>query len=80
MHSGAFTAFPPYLLPKSLFVSVCWFLSDAWRYLATLISPCISLSPLLCFCADEMKDDFDNLGPDATLQAVGNGTGELTLL
>uniref|UniRef100_A0A1A8RAA7 Zinc finger E-box binding homeobox 2b n=2 Tax=Nothobranchius pienaari TaxID=704102 RepID=A0A1A8RAA7_9TELE len=23
---------------------------------------------------DEMKDDFDALGPDATLQAVGNGT------
>lgn len=33
---------------------------------------------LLCFCADEIKDDFDTLGPDATLQAVGNGTGELT--
>lgn len=40
-----------------------------------------SFSPfslLLCFCADEIKDDFDALGPDATLQAVGNGTGELT--
>lgn len=24
-----------------------------------------------------MKDDFDALGPDATLQTVGNGTGEL---
>ncbi|XP_056882484.1 zinc finger E-box-binding homeobox 2b isoform X1 [Takifugu flavidus] len=24
--------------------------------------------------ADEMKDDFDTLGPDATLQTVGNGT------
>lgn len=31
---------------------------------------------LLCFSADEIKDDFDTLGPDATLQAVGNGTGE----
>lgn len=31
---------------------------------------------LLCFCADEMKDDFDTLGSDATLRAVGNGTGE----
>lgn len=31
---------------------------------------------LLLFCADEIKDDFDTLGPDATLQAVGNGTGE----
>lgn len=35
---------------------------------------------LLCFCADEIKDDFDTLGPDATLQAVGNGTGELKML
>lgn len=26
-----------------------------------------------------MKDDFDTLGPDATLQTVGNGTGELLL-
>lgn len=26
--------------------------------------------------ADEIKDDFDALGPDAVLQAVGNGTGE----
>lgn len=26
--------------------------------------------------ADEIKDDFDTLGSDATLQAVGNGTGE----
>lgn len=25
-----------------------------------------------------MKDDFDTLGPDAALQSVGNGTGELT--
>lgn len=31
---------------------------------------------LLLFCADEIKDDFDTLGPDATLQVVGNGTGE----
>lgn len=30
------------------------------------------------FCADEMKDDFDTLGPDAALQAVGNGTGEFS--
>lgn len=32
----------------------------------------------LFFCADEIKDDFDALGPDAALQAVGNGTGELS--
>lgn len=31
---------------------------------------------LLSLCPDEMKDDFDTLGPDGTLQTVGNGTGE----
>lgn len=35
-----------------------------------------SLPPFLSLRADEIKDDFDTLGPDATLQAVGNGTGE----
>lgn len=49
---------------------------------APMCSPAILLlTPLFfffffCFCADEIKDDFDTLGPDATLQAVGNGTGE----
>lgn len=33
-----------------------------------------------CFCADEIKDDFDTLGPDTTLQTVGNGTGEFRYL
>lgn len=71
----------PYLLLKGLIVSVCWF---GW-YTDLLTPP--SPSPptlffllLLCFCADEIKDDFDTLGPDATLQAVGNGTGELKML
>lgn len=41
-------------------------------------SPHIPFFLLLCFCADEIKDDFDTLGPDTTLQAVGNGTGEST--
>lgn len=35
--------------------------------------------PLL-FSTDEMKDEFDAMGPDATLQTVGNGTGEFSPL
>lgn len=53
-------------------------MTGTWRY-----SPLLLLLPhantplflLLCFVADEIKDDFDSLGPDATLPAVGNGTG-----
>lgn len=41
---------------------------------------CLPLFLLLCLCVDEIKDDFDTLGPDATLQAVGNGTGEFLVL
>lgn len=52
------------------------------RYSPPPLPPSLPPSPLLflllCFCADEIKDDFDTLGPDATMQAVGNGTGELT--
>lgn len=67
----------PYLLLKGLIVSICWF---GWytRYSPLLLSPHTLFCLLLRFCADEIKDDFDTLGPDATLQAVGNGTGELT--
>lgn len=71
---------PPYLPLKGLIVSVCWF---GWyievltpSFSPSLLSPLTPLFLLLCFCADEIKDDFDTLGPDATLQAVGNGTGE----
>lgn len=69
---------PPYLPLKGLIVSVCWF---GWyiEVLTPSFSPFPPLTPLfllLCFCADEIKDDFDTMGPDATLQAVGNGTGE----
>lgn len=71
----------PYLLLRGLIVSVCWF----GCYIEVLTPSSPPLSPphpffflLLCFCADEIKDDFDTLGPDATMQAVGNGTGELT--
>lgn len=41
---------------------------------ASLTLPTYSVSSVF---ADEIKDDFDALGPEATLQAVGNGTGEL---
>lgn len=67
----------PYLLLKGLIVSVCWF---GWciEVLTPLPPPHNPFFLPLCFCADEIKDDFDTLGPDATLQAVGNGTGEST--
>lgn len=48
-----------------------------------LKAPLVTVPNLLfcvCFYADEMKYDFDSLGPDATLQGVGNGTGELKML
>ena len=61
----------PYLLLKGLIVSVCWF---AWCTEA--LTPPL-LTPSFSLCADEIKDDFDTLGPDATMQAVGNGTGEM---
>ena len=63
----------PYLPLKGLIVSVCRF-ARRTEVLTPPSPPPFSL--LLCFCADEIKDDFDALGPDATLQAVGNGTGE----
>lgn len=53
-------------------------LHGAQRYSPLPLSPPYPLSSAFCFCADEIKDDFDTLGPDATLQAVGNGTGEST--
>lgn len=67
----------PYLLLRGLIVSVCWF-GCYIEVLTPSLPPSPLLFLLLCFCADEIKDDFDTLGPDATLQAVGNGTGELT--
>lgn len=53
-------------------------LDGALRYSPFVSFLLLLLLLLFCFCADEIKDDFDTLGPDATLQAVGNGTGELT--
>lgn len=70
MHSGAFTASSIRRF-KGLLGAVCWL----GCYVQVLTPP-----PPPCFCADEMKDDFDTLGPDATLQTVGNGTGELFFL
>lgn len=63
------------ILKASLSASVG--LHGTSRYLPSLLSTPHPIF-LLCFCADEIKDDFDTLGPDAALQAVGNGTGELT--
>lgn len=84
----------PYLLLKGLIVSVCWFAwytevltpTPFFSSLSPLPSlpflyphpPFFFLLFLLSFSADEIKDDFDTLGPDTTLQAVGNGTGEST--
>lgn len=31
---------------------------------------------VLLLSTDELKDDFDSMVPDATLQPIGNGTGE----
>lgn len=67
----------PYHHLKGLIVRIGWL---AWHI--EVLTPLLSSPPhtpffFLCFCADEIKDDFDALGSDA-LQAVGNGTGELT--
>lgn len=68
----------PLLLPPYLPLKVLVGFDGTLRHSPppSLLSPLTPLFLLLCFCADEIKDDFDTLGPDATLQAVGNGTGE----
>lgn len=70
----------PLLLPPYVGLKAWLSLFAGWVVMFRCSPPPLSpLSPLF-FCADEMKDDFDTLGPDAALQAVGNGTGEFCFL